>query len=60
MFYELYESYQLFIIFFIYIKMSKNLSAKNYQENKEKLQKRLAKDSKIFLKKKRKNATIWL
>ena len=38
--------------------MSKNLSAKYYQENKERLQKKLMKDIKIFLKK-RKKATIW-
>ena len=37
--------------FFIYIIMSKNLSAKYYKENKERLQKNLAKDIKIFLKK---------
>ena len=39
--------------------MSKNLSAKYYQENKERLQKKLVKDTKIFLKKKKKKATIW-
>ena len=33
--------------------MSKHLSAKNYQENKERLQKKLVKDNKIFLKKKK-------
>ena len=33
--------------------MSKNLSAKYYQENKERLQKRLIKDIKIFLRKKK-------
>ena len=38
--------------------MSKNLSAKYYQENKERLPKKLMKDIKIFLKK-RKKATIW-
>ena len=31
--------------------MSKNLSVKYYQENKERLQKMLVKDIKIFLKK---------
>ena len=36
--------------------MSKNLSAKYYQENKERLQKKLVKDIKIFLKKKMKNS----
>ena len=34
--------------------MSKRLSAKYYQENKERLQKNLVKDIKIFLKKKKK------
>ena len=36
--------------------MSKNLSAKYYQENKERLQKELVKDIKIFLKKKKKKS----
>ena len=36
------------------IKMAKTLSAKHYQENKERLQKKLVKDSKIYLKKKKK------
>ena len=40
--------------FFMYIKRSKTLSAKYYQENKERLQKKLEKDIKIFLKKKKK------
>ena len=39
--------------------MPKNLSAKYYQENKERLQKKLVKDIKIFLKKKKKKARIW-
>ena len=34
--------------------MSKNLSGKYYQENKERLQKKLVKDIKIFLKQKKK------
>ena len=34
--------------------MSKNLSAKYYQENKERLQRKACKDIKIFLKKKKK------
>ena len=34
--------------------MSKNLSAKYYQENKERLQRNACKDIKIFLKKKEK------
>ena len=36
--------------------MSKNLSGKNYQETKERLQKKLMKDIKIFLKKKKKKS----
>ena len=40
----------------LHIKMSKNLSAKYYQENKERIQKKLMKDTKIFLKKKRKKS----
>ena len=36
--------------------MSKNLSAKYYQENKERLQQTLAKDIKNFLKKKKKKS----
>ena len=34
--------------------MSENISAKYYQENKEKIQKKLVKDIKIFLNKKKK------
>ena len=40
----------------ICIKMSKSLSAKYYHENKEILQKKLVKDIKIFLKKKKKKS----
>ena len=41
--------------------MSKNLPAKHYQENKERLQKKMfMKDIKIFLKKKKQKATRWL
>ena len=36
--------------------MSKNLSAKYYQENKEKVQNKLMKDIKIFIKKKNKKS----
>ena len=39
----------------MYIKLSRNSSAEYYQENKERLQKKLIKDSKIFLEKKEKN-----
>ena len=39
--------------------MFKNLSANHYQENKERLQKQLMKDIKIFPRKKKKKATIW-
>ena len=40
------------------IYMSKNLSAKYYQENKERLQKKLVKNIKIFLKKKKSNNMV--
>ena len=43
----------------MYIKLSRNSSAEYYQENKERLQKKLIKDSKIFLEKNKK-ATKWL
>ena len=40
--------------------MPKNVSAKYYQENKERRQKQMVKDIKIFLRKeKNKKATIW-
>ena len=40
--------------------MSKTLSGKYYQENKERMQQKLWKDTKIFLKKeRRKKATKW-
>ena len=38
--------------------MSKDLSTKYYQDKKERLQKKLVKDIKVFLKKKKKKATI--
>ena len=38
------------------MKMFKNSSAKYYQDNKEKLQKKLVKDIKVFLKKKKKKS----
>ena len=44
----------LFDAFFTYIKISKDSLAKYYQDNKEKLQRRLVKDIKVFLKKKKK------
>ena len=45
-----------YIIFFTYIdiKISKYSSAEFYQNNKERLQKQLVKDIKVFLKKKKK------
>ena len=46
-------SNNFFIYFFKYIKMSKDSPAKYYQHNKERLQKKLAKDDKVFLKKKK-------
>ena len=44
----------------MYLKMSKHLSAKYCQENKERIQKKkLVKDIKIFLRKKKNKTTIW-
>ena len=40
--------------------MSKDSSAKFYQINKERLQKKLARNIGVFLKKKKKKVTIWL
>ena len=40
--------------------MSENSSVKYYQENKERLQKKIVEDIKVFLKNKKKKATIWL
>ena len=44
-----------FIIFFAYIKITKDLSAKYYQNNKERLPKKARERYEVFLKKKRKN-----
>ena len=47
-------SLQIFFLYiFTYIKMSENLSAKYYQNSKERLQKKLLKDIKVFLIKKK-------
>ena len=54
------SSISFFITFFTYIKMSKDSSAKFYQINKERLQKKLARNIGVFLKKKKKKVTIWL
>ena len=43
-----------YYFFFIYIKMSKALSAKCYQKNKERLRRKFVEDIKIFLRKKKK------
>ena len=46
--------YDIFYFFSIYTKMSKTSSLKYYQENKERLKKKLMEDIKIILKKKKK------
>ena len=51
------SSNNYFIIFFTSIKMSKDSSAKYYQNDKESLQKDLVKDIKVFLGKKKKKKT---
>ena len=44
----------------MYIKLSKDLSAKTYQDNKERLEEKSVKDIKVFLKKKKKKkGTMW-
>ena len=45
-------------LFLIYVAMSKTLSANYYQENKEKLQRKLLKDVKMFLRKKSKTIVV--
>ena len=40
--------------------MSKNLTAEYYQQDKERLQKKLVKDTKTFLKKKKKKCPIFM
>ena len=45
-------------LFFTYIRMSRDSSAKHYQHNKERLQKKLMKDIKVFLKKKKIKSSI--
>ena len=44
---------------FTYIKISKDSLAKNYENNEERLQKKLVKDLKSFQRRKRKKTTIW-
>ena len=46
------------IICFRYITVSKNLSTKYLQEKKERLQKKLVKDIKLFLKRKKKRSNV--
>ena len=45
-----------FIFFFQVYKMSENSSVKLYKDNKERLQKKLVEDIKVFLKKKKKKS----
>ena len=46
------ELQHFYVYFFTYIKISKDLSARYYQNNKKRLQNKLVKDIKVFLKKK--------
>ena len=48
------ELQHFYVYFFTYIKISKDLSARYYQNNKKRLQNKLVKDMKVFLKKKKK------
>ena len=49
-----------FFFFFHIYKMHKNLLAKYYLENKQRLHKKLVKYIKLFLKKQKEKATVWL
>ena len=49
----------MFYIFSIHIKVSKNLSAKYYQENKERLQKKSRVRYQNLSNEEKKEATIW-
>ena len=50
------SSYCFFLKFFAsIIKVSKKSSAKNYEDNKERLENKLVKDIKVYIKKKKKN-----
>ena len=42
---SIFISYNFFYFFFTYIKITKDTSAKYYQNNKERLQKKLEKDT---------------
>ena len=54
-FYNFFDKFFLYFFFlYISIKMSKNLSAKYYQENKERFQKKLMKDVKNLSKEEKK------
>ena len=59
---SIYQKINFFkwIFYRIYINMCKKVSAKYYQGNKERLLKKLAKDIKIFLKKKKKYICIYI
>ena len=48
------ELQHFYVYFFTYIKISKDLSARYYQNNKKRLQNKFVKDIKVFLKKKKK------
>ena len=53
------KSITFLYLFFKYINVSKDSSAKYYQNSKGRLQKSLGKIIKVFLKKKKSKATIW-
>ena len=57
---SIFISYNFFYFFFTYIKITKDTSAKYYQNNKERLQKKLEKDTweSLSNKEKEKKSTI--
>ena len=61
-FFKVFIIFLYFFFFHIYIKVSKNLSAKYYQENTERLQKKQTHERYQNLSKeeKERKATIWL
>ena len=56
---DIFKSSKKCVFYNFYIKISKDLSAKHYQENKERLQKKARERYQNYSKEKNKKATIW-
>ena len=57
---KLFQNFKIILLYFFfffrkYKKLSKSSSTKNYEDNKERLQKNLVKDIKVYVNKKKKN-----